>query len=106
MSRTIRRPERHLLTCWLPELNVLTASTDDWRRRRLPGLLHSPYKSDVVRKVQTDNHRFFHSPESFQRNRWHRKFRQQTRLAIHHAIRDDEDRELPLNPDLYYPYMF
>lgn len=105
MSRTIRRTEKHLLKWWLPELEVVVRSKHPWRQQRLPGLLYSKQETQIVRTLQTDKHRFFAGPGVFSRNRWQRKFRQASRMQLHHAklIEDWDDVAVPL---IYYPYMF
>ena len=108
MSRTIRRNQKHslyLLKWWLPKLQVVTTSRDDWRCKRLPGLLYSPYESKIVRRVQTDMHRFFCGPNHYSRNIWHRKYRQQSKVQLHHAnLAEDWDDCTVAR--IYYPYMF
>lgn len=105
MSRTIRRPESHLLRWWLPNLDVLTRSTDDWRQTRLPGLLYSPEEALIVRKVQSDLHRFFSGPDHLHRNRIHRKYRQRSRRNIRQHLRKGEWDDY-VSPEIYHPYMW
>ena len=106
MSRTIRRPHKHLLRWWLPELQAvaLTQSKQDWRQKRLPGLYYSQQEPVIVRRVQSDIHRFFAGPGQYSRMLYNRKMKQNSKQQIHRMIRTEE-WESYLKPELYYPYM-
>ncbi len=99
MSRTIRRTEIHLIRWWLEE-PVILKSRSAWRQHLLPGLKETKHESKQSRLMQTDAHQFHAGPERFQRKRWHRRYRQMTKLQLMQC----EDPQL--NPKLFYPYMF
>jgi hypothetical protein len=106
MSRTIRRPHKHLLRWWLPELQAvaLTQSKEDWRQKRLPGLHYSQQEPVIVRRVQSDIHRFFAGPGKYSRRVYQRKFKQCWKVEMHHVLQSGE-WDAYMDPELYYPYM-
>lgn len=103
MSRTIRRPYKHLLRWWLPELQALTQSKRDWRQKRLPGLYYSRQEPVIVRRLQSDIHRFFAGPGAYSRKIYNRKFKQRSKKEIHHTLRT-VDQDTYMEPKIYYPY--
>lgn len=89
MARTIRRPYKHLLHWWLPNLGPAVTTQDDWRQHRLPKLLYSKSEAQIVRIVQSDHHRFFSGVGRYSRKRYHKQFRQLSRRKILSHVRGD-----------------
>ena len=105
MSRTIRRPELHLMRWWLPSLaeHVFVKSQDPWRQQRMPGVYYSKQEPKIIRRLQTDIHRFFHGPPAYNRKRYQKMFRQTWRREVKKLFRED-NLEAYLDPEIYYPY--
>ena len=100
MSRTIRRPQAHLIRWWLPDNHTALTRT---RHPKLHKRLQCRQDSVIVREVQSDIHRFFCGPSKFSRNTWERQIRSSTKHQVHQYLRL-EDYEI-LHPIVHRPYM-
>ena len=90
MSRTIRRPCRHLIQWWLPKGEIAYPQRNPWHQVRYPGRLVHDEEPQIVRTLQSDLHRFFSGVGKYNKHCKNKQVRQQVRLNIHRVVRSDE----------------
>lgn len=90
MSRTIRRSQLHLIRWWMPNIGPSVPSKDPWQRSRRPGLLYNKDEPVVVRRLQSDIHRFFAGPGLYYKKKNAKKIRSCMKEQIRKSVRAAE----------------